>query len=134
MWTVDEISEMILSNDVAVEKAIVRLYNLSAFRKDPSEKGWGFSRFDYSINKSFCRYYDIIMNANWTLSPGERLRTRIGPESFEKTRKRLLKYAQQLTKISNGSNVPELVEGVRDYDDPPNARADRLVPYESDMS
>lgn len=92
MWTRDQINELIRSNDRAVERGIVQLFNLQTADERRSEcttlhNGVGFN----SCSARSGTYY-----AKWILSG----RNLTGVH-LEKARKIVLKHSRQLVDIAN---------------------------------
>jgi hypothetical protein len=94
VWTKDEIKNIILTNDQQVGKMLVKLWELQTQdeQRDNQTKhhnGVGFNGLDASILSSF---------AKWFQKTG-----RLSDKQLVLARKKLVKYAGQLTNIANGT-------------------------------
>jgi len=91
-WTQDEIKNLLLTNDQACTKALIRLFERQTDEEALNEQtvvlnSRGFNAFDAKILTSLAR---------WILS-GKLLTKR----QIELIRKRIIKYTRQLTDIAN---------------------------------
>ena len=92
VWTKEEIKGLIESRDDAVIRGMKRIYDLQtesekAFGDTHVHNGVGFSGVDGEIMSSFVEFYN---KANF-----------LSYKQMKIARKKMLKYAGQLTKISN---------------------------------
>tara|TARA_Y100000593_G_scaffold44225_2_gene84406 strand:+ start:367 stop:663 length:297 start_codon:yes stop_codon:yes gene_type:complete len=98
MWTQEAIKELLKTNDKAVARGVVAIYNLQTESEkiigETSEaNGVGFNGVDANFMSSIAQFY---MQKNW-----------LSPKQIEFARKKLLKYSKQLTNIAN-SNLQEV--------------------------
>ena len=92
VWTKDEIKGLIESRDDAVVRGMLRIYDLQTesekvFGDTHAHNGVGFSGVDGEIMSSFVECYNITNFLSY--------------KQMKIARKKMLKYAGQLTKISN---------------------------------
>ena len=92
VWSKDEIKGLIETRDDAVIRGMLRIYNLQTeseqvFGDTHEHNGVGFSGVDGGIMSSFVEFYN---KANF-----------LSYKQMKIARKKLLKYAGQLTMISN---------------------------------
>lgn len=92
IWTKEEIKNLIMTNDKMVERSVLKLYDYQTkeeqYDKNTTEEnGVGFNSFD----------------ASFLTSIAEQLKRKIHltRKQIEITRKKLIKYSGQLTKIAN---------------------------------
>ena len=91
-WTKNEIKGLIESRDDAVVRGMLRIYDLQTesekvFGDTHAHNGVGFSGVDGEIMSSFVEFYN---KANF-----------LSYKQMNIARKKMLKYAGQLTKIAN---------------------------------
>jgi hypothetical protein len=92
VWTKNEIKGLIESRDDAVVRGMLRIYDLQTesekvFGDTHANNGVGFSGVDGEIMSSFVEFYN---KANF-----------LSYKQMKIARKKMLKYAGQLTKIAN---------------------------------
>ena len=92
VWTKDEIKGLIESRDDAVVRGMLRIYDLQTesekvFADTHAHNGVGFSGGDGEIMSSFVELYNKTNFLSY--------------KQMKIARKKMLKYAGQLTKISN---------------------------------
>lgn len=92
-WTQDEIRGLLVANDAAVERALVRIFE----RQTTEEQRTEDTRVNNSVGFSACDARRGSYYAKWVMS-GKRL-TR---HHLDLGRKIALKYVRQLTDIANG--------------------------------
>lgn len=100
-WTKEEIKEMLQRNDKAVLRALVVIFSLQTDAERSSEEtvehnGVGFNGADAEICSSLAK--QIIRRG--TLSQ----------KQMEIARKKIMKYARQLTLVSNGEIKVKVIE------------------------
>lgn len=105
MWTKERIAELLRRNDLAVEKAIVAIYNRQTQDEKSSEDtkhhtGVGFS----GAHAKRGSYYARWILGNRHLTHGH----------LERARAIALRYTQQLAEIANYQSVPK-VRDIRDH-------------------
>ena len=96
VWTKDEIKDFIVNRDDAVIKGMLRIYDLQTesekvFGDTHEHNGVGFSGVDGEIMSSFAEFYNKTNFLSY--------------KQMKIARKKMLKYAGQLTKIANGVMV-----------------------------
>ena len=92
VWTKDEIKGLIVNRDDAVIKGMLRIYDLQTesekvFGDTHEHNGVGFSGVDGEIMSSFAEFYNKTNFLSY--------------KQMKIARKKMLKYAGQLTMISN---------------------------------
>ena len=92
VWTKDEIKGLIVNRDDAVIKGMLRIYDLQTesekvFGDTHEHNGVGFSGVDGGIMSSFVEFYNKTNFLSY--------------KQMKIARKKMLKYAGQLTMISN---------------------------------
>lgn len=92
VWKVEEIRELLLNNNRMVGNSLIQLRNCQTLEelegKHTSElNGKGFNSFDAELLTNLADYYE--------------LRGLLTRRQLEVARKRILKYARQLTVIAN---------------------------------
>lgn len=92
VWTKDEIKVMLATNDVAVERAVVAIYN----RQTRDEQNAEETKHKNGVGFSGCHGHMGSYYAQWVLV-GKRLTGR----HADKARKMALHYVGQLTDIAN---------------------------------
>ena len=105
-WTKDEIKNLLSSNDVAVIKGLIRIYELQTSDEQLMEgtidnNGVGFSGFDGDFMTSV---------AKWFLKHGF-----VSEGQFVHVKKKMMRYAGQLAKLANGEIVPNYREEFKIY-------------------
>ena len=93
IWTVEEIKDLVLNNDRAVVKGVVRIFELQTYTEQNSENtinhnGVGFGAFDAAFLSSLAKQ---VKNGR-TLTDNQ----------IKFARPKIAKYAKQLTRIANG--------------------------------
>jgi hypothetical protein len=106
-WTKDEIKSLLASNDVAVIKGLIRIYELQTSDEQNAEftkyhNGVGFSGFDGEFMTSV---------AKWFLEHGF-----VTEGQFRGIKKKMMRYAGQLAKLANGEIVPDYREEFKIYE------------------
>jgi len=106
-WTKDEIKNLLETNDVAVIKGLIRIYELQTADEQSAEytkyaNGVGFSGFDGDFMTSV---------AKWFLEHGF-----VSEGQFKHVKKKMLRYAGQLAKIANGDIVAPYREEFKIYE------------------
>lgn len=92
VWTVEEIKDLVQTNDVVLYRALLKLYNCQteSEKQDKATRdsnGMGFNAYDAEILTSFCDW--LIKNGFLT-----------SKQKFV-ARKKLVKYSKQLTALAN---------------------------------
>lgn len=92
MWTVDKMKDILNRYDDQVAKAVVKIYEKQTYDEQVSQEtkennGVGFNGVDAPIMSSFARFY---------LERGY-----LSPKQLGIARKKIMKYAGQLCKITN---------------------------------
>ena len=92
MWTKEDIRELLLTDDKAVARGVVAIYNLQTedeqnVGETSVKNGVGFNGVDANFMSSIAQFY---MRRNF-----------LSPKQVEFARKKLLKYSNQLTMIAN---------------------------------
>lgn len=92
MWTKEQIRELLASNDKAVIRAMLALYNRQTATEQASHStrdhnGRGFNGLDASIMSRFTEFYNQ--------------RGFLSPKMIALTRKKVMKYSGQLAEIAN---------------------------------
>jgi hypothetical protein len=100
-WKKEDIKELLETNDVAVIKGLIRIYELQTSDEQSDEytkhhNGVGFSGFDGEFMTSV---------AKWFLKNGF-----VSEGQFKHVKKKMMRYAGQLAKIANGEIVPSYRE------------------------
>ncbi len=94
VWTVEEIKTLVLTNDKMVAHSVVVLYDRQTASEQAAQEthernGVGFNGVDAAILSSFAEFY--------------KARGYLSPKQTTIARKKLPKYARQLTAIANGA-------------------------------
>lgn len=94
VWTVEEIKTLVLTNDKMVAHSVVVLYDRQTTSEQAAQEthernGVGFNGVDAAILSSFAEFY--------------KSRGYLSPKQTAIARKKLPKYARQLTAIANGT-------------------------------
>lgn len=94
VWTVEEIKTLVLNNDKMVARSVVVLYDRQTASEQAAQEthernGVGFNGVDASILSSFAEFY--------------KSRGYLSVKQTAIARKKLPKYAKQLTAIANGA-------------------------------
>lgn len=94
IWTMDEIKELIKTNDKMVARSVVKLWELQTASEQAAQEthernGVGFNGIDAAILSSFAEWY----KAHGYLSQ----------KQTALARKKLVKYSGQLVRIANGT-------------------------------
>lgn len=97
-WTKEEIKNLLMTNDVAVIKGLIRIFQLQTSDEQNAEftkynNGVGFSGFDGEFMTSV---------AKWFLDHGF-----VSEGQFKFVKKKMMRYAGQLAKIANGDIIVE---------------------------
>ena len=97
VWTKDDIKALLETNDAAVIKAMLRIFEYQTYSEQESEhtqdfNGVGFSGVDGEILSSFTKQFQT--------------RGFLSPKQMIIARKRMQKYASQLLLIMAGSIKP----------------------------
>jgi hypothetical protein len=97
VWTKDDIKQLLATNDAAVLKAMLRIFEYQTFYEQQAEhtqdyNGVGFSGVDGEILSSFTKQFQT--------------RGFLSPKQMTIARKRMQKYANQLLAIMAGSIKP----------------------------
>ena len=92
MWTKEDIRELLLTDDKAVARGVVAIFNLQTedeqnVGETSVKNGVGFNGVDANFMSSIAQFY---MRRNF-----------LSPKQVEFARKKLLKYSNQLTMIAN---------------------------------
>ena len=95
-WTKDKIKNLLMTNDVAVIKGLIRIFQLQTEDEKSAEftkyaNGVGFSGFDGDFMTSV---------AKWFLEHGF-----VSEGQYVHVKKKMMRYAGQLAKIANGDIV-----------------------------
>lgn len=106
-WTKDEIKSLLESNNVAVIKGLIRIYELQTSDEQSAEytkynNGVGFSGFDGDFMTSVAKWF---LKMGW-VSEGQ----------FEHVKKKMMRYAGQLAKLANGEIAPDYRENFKIYE------------------
>lgn len=88
-WTQDMIKELIRTNDKAVVRALLVIYN---YQTD-SEKAWGETKFDNGIG-----FNGVDANILTSFAQQVNARGFLSPKQMFIARKKMLKYAGQILK------------------------------------
>jgi hypothetical protein len=101
VWTPEEIKENLRSNDVWVVRAILALFKKQTAVEQNAENtlednGVGFNAADSAILSSFAK--QII---RWESTTSQQFPTPLSSRQMEIARKKVIKYAKQLTRIAN---------------------------------
>ena len=96
-WTKDEIKRLLETNNVAVLRGMLRIYDLQtndekAVDETKYNNGIGFNGVDGYIMSKFSTFYNE--------------RKYLTEKQFNMAKKKIMKYAGQLTKIAN-NEIPE---------------------------
>lgn len=99
VWTVEEIKDNLKTKDVWVTKGVVAIFDRQTADEQASEEtkhhnGIGFNGVDGRIMSSFAKQIN-------NFRPGK-FNTPLSKKQMEIARKKIMKYAGQLTKIANG--------------------------------
>jgi len=95
-WTKEEIKSLLESNDVAVIKGLIRIYELQTSDEQSAEytkhhNGVGFSGFDGEFMTSVAKFFLKV----GFVTEGQ----------FVHLKKKMMRYAGQLAKIANGDII-----------------------------
>ena len=95
MWTKEDIRELLLTDDKAVARGVVAIFNLQTedeqnVGETSVKNGVGFNGVDANFMSSIAQFY---MRRNF-----------LSPKQVEFARKKLLKYSNQLTMIANAKS------------------------------
>ena len=100
-WTRDEIESIISSSDTAVEKAMIRLFNLGAFHERDSEAGTHFAQWLSGMNsKSEIKYPKKSLGHHRAVRRYRKMCLR-GEEPIDRARRIALLHSQILTDYAN---------------------------------
>ena len=88
-WTQDMIKELIRTNDKAVVRALLVIYN---YQTD-SEKAWGETKFDNGIG-----FNGVDANILTSFAQQVNARGFLSPKQMDIARKKMLKYSGQILK------------------------------------
>jgi hypothetical protein len=96
VWTVDSLKELIRTNDNAVIRAMLKIYQYQTHDEQVAERteynnSVGFSGVDAEIMTSFAKWYE---NKKY-----------LSPKQMEIARKKMVKYAGQLLLIMAGEQT-----------------------------
>ena len=99
-WTKDQIRKGLEENDLWVVRGIERLYSFQTQEEQASEgtrelNGLGFNSTDAQILSSFAKQIE-----RWRSNP--RYATPLSHAQMTLARKKIMKYAGQLTRVANG--------------------------------
>lgn len=91
-WTVEEIKNLMATNDKFIGMAVVQIYNCQTesekYCKETEENnGVGFNGVDANILSSFAEFY--------------KERGYLSQKQMQIARKKMVKYAKQVTKLAN---------------------------------
>lgn len=94
IWTIEEIKTLVLTNDKMVARSVVVLYERQTASEQSAQEthernGVGFNGVDAPILSSFAEFY--------------KARNYLTEKQVALARKKLTKYARQLTAIANGT-------------------------------
>lgn len=98
VWKKDEIKELLETSDKLAIRGLLRIFQLQTADEQESEytkhiNGVGFTGVDGEILSSMAKFF--------------KSRNYLSPKQMEIVRKRMPKYAGQLTKVANGEIVLE---------------------------
>jgi len=96
VWTVDSLKELIRTNDNAVIRGMLKIYQYQTNDEQMAERteyknSVGFSGVDAEIMSSFVKWYQ---NKNY-----------LSPKQMEIARKKMVRYAGQLLRIMAGEQT-----------------------------
>lgn len=119
MWTKDQIVDMLRNNDLAVERAVVCLYDRQTNdEKRDSDTKHENQRGFRSNHASTGSFFARIILKGWKQQPDGKKRVHLNPEKLAKARKIVLQYHRQLTEQANlnaDTRVPRS-QGPKTYD------------------
>ena len=101
LWTKEDIQEGLKTNDHWVVRGVLAIYDYQTEDEKNIEdtkhnNGVGFNGVDGHILSSFA-----VQIKKWENS-GKKYRTPLSPKQMKLARKKIMKYAGQLTRIANG--------------------------------
>lgn len=102
IWTKEEIQALLNTNDQAVIRGLLAIYNRQTADEKSSESTnhenkMGFNGTDARFGSSLAK--QIL---DWQAAPVKKFAKPLSPNQLAKGRKIIYKYAGQLTKIANG--------------------------------
>lgn len=102
MWTKETIQRLLATNDLAVERAIVVIYDRQTQdeKRDSDTKHDNYRGFR-SNHASTGSFLARIILKGWG-QPGGRKKTHLFPEKLAKARKIAMQYHRQLCEVANG--------------------------------
>jgi len=107
MWTKERIQHLLRTNDLAVERALVTIYD----RQTQDEKRDSDTKHDNqrgfrSNHASTGSYFARIILKGWK-EPGGKNRVHLNPVKLAKARGIVLQYHRQLCEVANGKEAED---------------------------
>ena len=105
MWTKDSIQNLLATNNLAVERAVVAIYDRQTQdeKRDSDTKHDNFRGFRANHAPTLSYFARIILKG-WK-QDGHKNRAHLNPNKLAKARRFMMQYHRQLAEIANGKEV-----------------------------